>query len=169
MLFRSCAGLMLAVATVLPAWAQQQPPQPPQQQQPQRPATPQQRPATPQPAAAPAPAPKPPAPITGAVLQGLDKLVARVQEIDAPLNKETKFGTLSILVRQCTVSPPEAPPEASAFLEITEQRPGEDAKKVFGGWMFASSPALSAMEHPIYDVWVVGCKTSESAEPVKSR
>ncbi|MDF3075291.1 MAG: hypothetical protein K0S54_2958 [Alphaproteobacteria bacterium] len=159
MMFRYCAGLVLAVATILPAMAQQQ-----QQQQPQ-----QQRPATPQPAAAPAPAPKPAAPITGAVLQGLDKLVARVQEIEAPLNKETKFGTLSIMVRQCTVSPPEAPPEASAFLEISEQRPGEEAKKVFSGWMFASSPALSAMEHPIYDVWVVGCKTSDSAEPVKSR
>jgi hypothetical protein len=155
MSFKSCAALMLAVATISPALAQQ--PQP------------QQRPATPQPAAAPAPAPKPAAPITGAVLQGLDKLVARVQEIEAPLNKETKLGTLQITVRQCTVSPPEAPPEASAFIEINEQRAGEDVKKVFAGWMFASSPALSALEHPIYDVWVVGCKTTESAGPVKSR
>jgi hypothetical protein len=153
MLLKSCAGLVLALATVLPAFAQQQ----------------QQRPATPQPAAAPAPAPRPAAPITGAVMQGLDKLVARVQEIEAPLNKETRFGTLQIMVRQCTVSPPEAPPEAAAFVEISEQRQGEEVRKVYSGWMFASSPALSAMEHPIYDVWVVGCKTSESAEPVKSR
>lgn len=113
--------------------------------------------------------PKPSAAITGAVLQGLDKLVARVHEIEAPLNKETKLGTLQILVRQCVVSPPEAPPEASAFLEISEQRPGEEMRKVFTGWMFASSPALSALEHPVYDVWVVGCKTAESAAPAKSR
>jgi len=114
-------------------------------------------------------APKPPAVVTGAVLQGLDKLVARVHEIEAPLNKETKLGTLQIVVRQCVVSPPEAPPEASAFLEISEQRPGEEMRKVFAGWMFASSPALSALEHPVYDVWVIGCKTTDSAAPAKSR
>ena len=153
MSFRFCAGALLVAAIILPAQAQQ------------RPATPQ--PAAPQPAAV--AAPKTPAPITGAVLQALDKLVARVHEIDAPLNKETKLGTLSIVVRQCTVSPPEAPPEASAFIEITEQRQGEDVKKVFSGWMFASSPALSAMEHPVYDVWVIGCRTSDSAAPIKSR
>lgn len=148
MLFRFCAGALLASAMVLPALAQQ-------------------RQATPQPAAA--AAAKPQAPITGAVLQGLDKLVARVHEIDAPLNKPVTLGTLTILVRQCTVSPPEAPPEAAAFVEISEQKSGEEAKKVFSGWMFASSPALSAMEHPVYDVWVVGCKTSDSAAPIKSR
>jgi hypothetical protein len=166
MVSRFCAGALLAVLSIAPALAQQQPQQ-------QRPATPQpqqqQRPATPQPAAAPALAPKPAAPITGAVLQGLDKLVARVHEIEAPLNKPTKLDTLTILVRQCTVAPPEAPPEAAAFLEISEQRPGEEARKVFNGWMFASSPALSAMEHPLYDVWVIGCKTSDSAAPIKSR
>lgn len=145
MLVRLCAGAFLSFAVVSSALAQGT------------------KPAT-QPAA-----PKPPVVITGAVLQGLDKLVARVQEIEAPLNKEARLGTLQILVRQCLVSPPEAPPEASAFLEISEQRPGEEARKVFAGWMFASSPALSALEHPIYDVWVVGCKTTDSAAPAKSR
>jgi len=113
--------------------------------------------------------PKAPQEITGARLQALDKLVARVHEVEAPLNQGTAFGTLKIVVRQCTVSPPEAPPEAAAFLEITEQRPGEEPNRVFSGWMFASSPALSALEHPVYDVWVVGCDTKESAAPVKSR
>jgi len=112
---------------------------------------------------------KAPSKVTGARLQALDKLVARVHEVEAPLNQETAFGTLKIVVRQCTVSPPEAPPEAVAFLEITEQRPGEESSKVFTGWMFASSPALSALEHPVYDVWVVGCDTTASAEPVKTR
>jgi len=145
MLVRLCAGILLLSAIASSALAQGST-------------------AAAQPAA-----PKPSAAITGAVLQGLDKLVARVHEIEAPLNKETKLGTLQILVRQCVVSPPEAPPEASAFLEISEQRPGEEMRKVFTGWMFASSPALSALEHPVYDVWVVGCKTAESAAPAKSR
>lgn len=145
MLLRFCAGAMLAAVLVSSAAAQGTT------------------------AAVQPPAPKPTGPITGAVLQALDKLVARVHEVEAPLNQETRLGTLLITVRQCSVSPPEAPPEASAFLEINEQRPGEEVKKVFSGWMFASSPALSAMEHPVYDVWVVGCKASESAAPVKSR
>jgi len=145
MLVRLCAGAFLSLAIASSALAQGT-----------RAAA---QPAAPQPSAA----------ITGAVLQGLDKLVARVHEIEAPLNKETKLGTLRILVRQCVVSPPEAPPEASAFLEISEQRPGEEVRKVFAGWMFASSPALSALEHPVYDVWVVGCKTTESAPPARSR
>jgi len=115
-------------------------------------------------ASRPAPAPA----VTGAVLQGLDKLVARVTEIEAPMDKEVRLGTLKIVVRQCVMSPPEAPPESSAFLEVTEQRPDEEARKVFSGWMFASSPALSALEHPIYDVWVVACSTTASAGASRS-
>jgi hypothetical protein len=108
--------------------------------------------------------------IVGAQLRALDKLVARVTQIDAPLNQEVKVGTLSITVRACVVNPPEAPPESSAFLEISETKPGEQTKPIFSGWMFASSPALSALEHPVYDVWVVGCKTAASAPtPPKSR
>ena len=107
--------------------------------------------------------------ITGVVLQGLDKLVARVHEIEAPLDEAVELGTLRILVRHCAMAPPESPPESSAFLEIVEQRPGEEARKVFSGWMFASSPALSALEHPIYDVWVVRCRTMETASPASTR
>ncbi len=93
-----------------------------------------------------------------AVLRALDKDTARVQELNVPLSQPLSFGTLSILARTCRVTPPEEQPEAAAFLEISEIKPGEDAKPVFHGWMFASSPALSAMEHPIYDIWVTGCK-----------
>ncbi len=101
--------------------------------------------------------------IVGAQLRALDKLVARVTQIDAPLNQEVKVGTLSIVVRACVVSPPEAPPESSAFLEITDTKQGEQPKQIFSGWMFASSPALSALENPVYDVSVVACKTMAPA------
>jgi hypothetical protein len=98
-----------------------------------------------------------------AVLQGLDKVTARVSEVEAAVGAETRFGTLAITARACLESPPTEPPESAAFLEIRDVGPVGDGKTVFSGWMFASSPAVSALEHPVYDVWVVGC-----AEPVEA-
>lgn len=100
-----------------------------------------------------------------AVLRGLDKITAKVSEFDAPVDRTVRFGTLEISVRACTKRPPEEPPETTAFLEVTDQRPGGEARKLFAGWMFASSPALSALEHPVYDVWVIDCKTSAPSAP----
>lgn len=105
----------------------------------------------------------------GAVLQGLDKVTARIQTFDAPVSRPVVFGSLRVRVRICKKKPPEETPESAAFLEITDERPGEPIKSVFSGWMFASSPALSAMEHAIYDVWVVDCMKESSAEPFNSR
>lgn len=93
-----------------------------------------------------------------ALLQGLDKTTARVSKFEAPVGVEVHFGTLSILVRSCQRAPPEATPENAAFLEIFETRPGEQREKLFSGWMFSSSPALSALEHPVYDVNLLECK-----------
>ena len=92
-----------------------------------------------------------------ALLQGLDKVTARVSAFQVPVGKEVRFGTLEITARACLVAPPTEPPESAAFLEIRDVGPVGDGKQVFSGWMFASSPALSALEHPVYDVWVVGC------------
>ena len=100
-----------------------------------------------------------------AVLQGLDKVTARVSTIEAPVGHPVRFGTLEIVARTCDKRPPEETPESAAFLDIWEMRPGEPAVSLFRGWMFASSPALSAMEHPVYDVWVLDCKTPASAAP----
>jgi hypothetical protein len=93
-----------------------------------------------------------------AVLRALDKITARVQELIIPLNTPRSFGTLTITVRTCKVTAPEEQPEVAAFIDITDIKPGERELPVFHGWMFASSPALSALEHPVYDVWVTGCK-----------
>ena len=92
-----------------------------------------------------------------AVLQGLDK-TARVTTIDAPIGQAVRFGTLDITVRKCHRRPPTETPETTVYLEIRERRLGENAVDLFAGWMFASSPAASSMEHPVYDVWVVDCK-----------
>jgi len=112
------------------------------------------RPAAPAQPASP-PAPKP---ITVAILQGLDKITARVTPIKVPIGQTARFGTLEIQVKACNKRPPEEPPETAAYVEIRELKSGEEPTKVFGGWMFASSPALSALEHAVYDVWVTDCQ-----------
>jgi len=108
---------------------------------------------------------------TVAVLQGLDKTTARVSTVEAPLGEAIRFGTLVIKARACIKKPPEEPPDTAAFLEIDEARPlGEqstDVQHLFSGWMFAQSPSLSTLEHPVYDVTVLDCKTEtgSSAKP----
>jgi hypothetical protein len=98
-----------------------------------------------------------------AVLQGLDKITARVLDFDAPVGRTVRFGNLSIRVRACEKSPPEDPPESAAFLEITSIRPGQDRVTEFSGWMFAQSPALASLEDPIYDVIVLDCKAASGS------
>ncbi len=92
-----------------------------------------------------------------ALLQGLDKTTARVSTFEAPVDGTARFGTLQITARACRKKPPTEPPESVAFLEIVDIRPDSPAVEVFSGWMFASSPAVSALEHPVYDVWVIDC------------
>lgn len=100
-------------------------------------------------------------------LRGLDKVTGHVQTLELAIGEEAKFGKLHITARQCRKSLPEDPPEALAFLEITEASKMDEKLPVFTGWMFASAPSISAMEHPVYDVWLVSCEgttTQESAE-----
>jgi hypothetical protein len=96
-----------------------------------------------------------------AILQGLDKISGRITKFEAPVGQSVRFGTLEMIVRTCRKRPPEETPEAAAFIDIWEIKTGQAATSLFRGWMFASSPALSALEHPVYDVWVVDC-----ADPV---
>ena len=132
------------------------------------------------PAAAPAPAkpgsgaksvvpPPPPAEVPSGpqsvVLQGLDKVTARISTIEVPVDGSARLGTLVIVARACQKSPPEEPPEVAAFLEITDMPASTPPVTVFSGWMFASSPALSGMEHPVYDVWVKDCKAFTPDRP----
>ena len=91
-------------------------------------------------------------------LQGLDKHTARVYIIDAPIGKMIEFGTLRILVHRCLQSAPEDQPESKAFVVISENKVDSEPQVLFSGWMFASSPAISALDHPVYDVWVKSCK-----------
>jgi hypothetical protein len=93
-----------------------------------------------------------------AVLQGLDKVTARVSTFSAPIGLPVRFGTLEIVAETCVKKPPEEPPETAAFLEIYESKPDQERQKLFSGWMFASSPGLNPLEHPVYDVWLKDCR-----------
>ncbi len=101
-------------------------------------------------------------PASVVVLRALDKITARVSIVEIPVGETVEFGSLQITARYCDKRPPTEPPESAAFLEVVEVKPGEPAIPRFSGWMFASSPALSSMDHPVYDLWVIDC-TNESS------
>lgn len=92
-----------------------------------------------------------------AELQALDKVTARISVIEAPVDQPVSFGTLVIRVGACHRRPPDDPPDAAAWLEIRDTRPGA-AEMPFRGWMFAASPGLSMLEHAVYDIRVLACK-----------
>ena len=98
-----------------------------------------------------------------AVLQTLDKVVARTSTLEAPLDRPVRFGTLRIVVRACHAAPPEEPPEHAAFLEIDEVDHEGRAARLYTGWMFSSTPGLAALEHPVYDIGVLACTAPEPA------
>jgi hypothetical protein len=114
-------------------------------------------------------APPPPAPLVQAkplalVLRGLDKITGRPTVIVAPINKPTEYATLTITARYCYSTPQSETPETSAFVQITDHRPDQSPRQVFSGWMYASSPGLNGMQHPLYDVWVITCRTNAPGE-----
>ncbi len=95
-------------------------------------------------------------------LQGLDKSVGRTMTFEAKVGSTIQYGPLYIKIQACRKAPPIEKPESAAFLQIWEVPPGEEKSEwSFSGWMFASSPALSAMDHPVYDIWVLDCTGRE--------
>lgn len=100
-----------------------------------------------------------------AILRGLNKVTGRAIDIKAPAGLSVPFGHLSITLRFCYTVPPEEPPETAAFLQIDDLGLNNKPQRVFSGWMFASTPALNGLEHPVYDVWVITCKTEAPEAP----
>ncbi len=107
-------------------------------------------------------------------LQSLDKTTARTGTFEANVGSTVKFGSLFIKVQACRKTPPIGQPESAAFLQVWEVNKDEEAEWTFSGWMFASSPGLSSMDHPVYDVWVLDCQkkkgtlTKEMKKELKS-
>ena len=94
------------------------------------------------------------------ILGALNKVSGKISKIKIEDNRVTYFGTLKIIVKTCNKSLPEDPPENSAFIQIWNQKIDKEEEKIFSGWMFSSSPSISALDHAVYDVWVIDCMSS---------
>ena len=100
---------------------------------------------------------------TSLLLRGLDKITGRPTNITAPIGKQVTFATLTITARFCYSTPASETPETAAFVQVEDHRPDQPARKIFSGWMYASSPGLNGVEHPLYDVWVISCNNTAPA------
>ncbi|HWX90237.1 MAG TPA: DUF2155 domain-containing protein [Rhizomicrobium sp.] len=109
---------------------------------------------------APQPPPAPPQGGTMLMMRGLDKITGRPTSITAPIGKKVAFATLTITARFCYSTPASETPETAAFVQIEDHRPDQSARQIFSGWMYGSSPGLNAVEHPLYDVWVISCNNA---------
>jgi hypothetical protein len=92
-----------------------------------------------------------------AVFAALDKVTARIRRLEAPLGKTEEFGALRITARACYSRAPTETPKTSTFVEIDEVMRDGKLKRIFSGWMFAESPGLNALQHPVFDLWLTEC------------
>ena len=97
-----------------------------------------------------------------AVFAGLDKITGRIISFDVAINETVQFGALQVTPRACYSRPPTETPNTDSFVEVDEVTLQGEIKRVFTGWMFATSPGLHAVEHPIYDVWLTDCKGGQN-------
>jgi len=96
---------------------------------------------------------------------GLDKITGRTITFDVMIDETVQFGALQVTPRVCHTRPPTEPAQTTAFVEVDEITLSNTIQRLFTGWMFAASPGLHAVEHPVYDVWLVDCKLQIGAEP----
>jgi hypothetical protein len=100
-----------------------------------------------------------------AAFAALDKVTGRIEPLDIAIGDTVKFGSLKITAHSCYTRPPTEPPLTSAFIEVDEVRLDGKEEQVFAGWMFAESPGIHAVEHPVFDVWLTDCKTPANDKP----
>ena len=95
-----------------------------------------------------------------AVFAGLDKITGRIISFDVAIDETVQFGALQVTPRVCYTRPQTEAPQTTTFVEVDDIGDGAEVnyKRIFGGWMFAASPGLHAVEHPVYDVWLSDCK-----------
>lgn len=96
-----------------------------------------------------------------ALFKGLDKITGELYSFHVFIDETVQFGSLQITPRVCYNRPPTEPARTTTFAEIDEITLDHKIKRVFTGWMFAGSPGLSALDHPVYDVWLTACSMSE--------
>lgn len=97
-----------------------------------------------------------------AVFAALDKVTARISKLEVKLGETAKFGALRLTPRVCYSRPPTEPPKTSTFVEVLEAQQDGKELPLFTGWMFAESPGLNAVEHPVYDIWLTQCNVPKA-------
>ncbi|SMQ65070.1 hypothetical protein SAMN06295905_1132 [Devosia lucknowensis] len=105
-----------------------------------------------------------------ATFAGLDKITGRITRFDVYIDETVLFGALEITPRACYERPSnDTLQRTSAFLEVDQLSLDGTNERIFTGWMFADSPALNAVDHAVYDVWLIECKTATSVPPPDQR
>ena len=100
-----------------------------------------------------------------ASFSGLDKITGRITNFDVYINETVQFGALQITPRVCYTRPPTETQRTSVFIEVDQVSLKGGTERIFTGWMFADSPALNAIDHPVYDIWLVDCKQKSDTPP----
>ena len=100
-----------------------------------------------------------------AVFSGLDKITGRIVSFELAVDETVQFGALQMTARVCFTKPPTENPNTTSFVEVEEAGADGKNRRVFSGWMFASSPGLHGLEHPVYDIWLVDCKGGTEVIP----
>jgi hypothetical protein len=103
-----------------------------------------------------------------AVFSALDKVTATIKTLTVPLGETTTFGALKVTPRVCYSRPATEQPKTTSFVQVDEVQLDGKQKSVFSGWMFAESPGLNAVEHPVFDVWLTGCEKPKNAVTAKA-
>lgn len=104
-----------------------------------------------------------------ATFAGLDKITGRVSRFDVYIDETVLFGALEITPRACYSRPATETQRTSTFIEVDQRSLTGTSKRIFTGWMFADSPALNAVDNPVYDIWLIECKTSTDVPPPDHR
>ena len=100
-----------------------------------------------------------------AVFSGLDKITGRIISFEVAIDETVQFGSLQITPRVCYTRPATEAPDTDTFVEVDEVTSEKDYKRIFSGWMYAASPGLHGIEHPVYDVWLTNCKGGTEVIP----
>ena len=100
-----------------------------------------------------------------AVFTGLDKITGKTIDFDVYVDETVRFGTLRVTPKVCYSRPATEAAETDGFINVEEITLDNEIKRIFSGWMFAASPGLNAVEHPVYDVWLIGCRMNSDIPP----
>ena len=100
-----------------------------------------------------------------AAFSGIDKITGRITNFDVYIGETVQFGALQVTPKVCYSRDDTEAQKVTSFVEVDEITLDRKIRRIFTGWMFADSPGLNAVEHPVYDVWLTECKAKSDVPP----